>query len=55
MGFLKEVSMATATAGGEVKTLLNKLRRASGDEAANLRAKLRRLGHKGGLRSVGKK
>lgn len=47
--------MATATGTGDVKTLLNKLRKAKGDDAANLRAKLRRLGHKGGLRTVGKK
>lgn len=39
----------------EVKTLLGKLKKAKGDEAANLRAKLRKAGHKGGLRSVGKK
>lgn len=39
----------------EVKTLLGKLKRAKGEDAANIRAKLRRLGHTGGLRPVGKK
>jgi hypothetical protein len=38
----------------EVKSLLGKLKRAKGADAATIRAKLRRLGHVGGLRSTKK-
>ena len=49
--------MATATSDkaarkAEVKTLLKKLAKTSKDaDARNIRAKLRRLGHKGGLQA----